>query len=807
MTVTINNIDANKSYYLSSDGSIKEAGFGQKFKCFFNIGNARSKVSNLVLVVKHNLLLSSNLVRDENLDNKLQTLDLKSNLKGSDIQEVIKDFKAVNGEKLNKSKAKRITNNLVSKTIESLVKDGKVDSRATMALEIFLLNSLKSLSKKTLPMKQSGKNQIFDENKFSAEIKSKLFETTNLIKHVALNKVAGGKLSNFYIDYMGSRLYDSEGNRTAFKANELKDLEAAKKEYICSKLKSAQIDVNSEKTQKAVELLINKTKDNHALTDLAIYNSFACLINGQNQLRSLEQIEENIEGIKSNFREFDAVGDELHGMRKTGLRLMNFLEGKNYFPEGYITNLINMAKHVDLTPFKNLNAKSSIADLHKAMFNLNNAMSEAMLKAGSDEDFKNIQNDRNHFMATKDLFQTAVLLRLSPNERENVKKGLENVNFAKLQAIYSAYHNDKTLFSSLNRNESKLAATLIDDLSDSSSIFTRNLATLYGKESLNILEYEEQIEYDEDSFGVIESDLTNKAKEYASQRINEFVNSHFSGNLAEPVKTLVKNKLMSDTYSNLGNDEYAGDIAFNKAVNKEVSVMMNWKIMSGAKQLNNGDFADAVCYKDINRLINVSLPDNKKLTNNFETACDEIARFVLSDDSVEYKKLDKESFNKTNLVLSMLSQETSKALSGGISVALDLDGKEDTLVLFGDRDKSINSFEFSLEKSEGKIILKLDSNISAPNIYVKGEQLQCDHNKTHFHETLTYSISEQELSRLAKVDLSEFDDTEMKHAFDGRENYRGENQKNKMSKIDNLIRPEFKVASSTKVSISGVIEK
>ncbi len=804
MTVTINNIDANKSYYLSSDGSIKEAGFSQKFKCYFNIGNARSKVSNLISVVKHNLLLSSNLVRDDNLDNRIRGLDSKSNIKGSAIKELIKEFKSVNGEQLNKAKAKRITNKLVSNSVEYLIKDGKVDRRAIMALENFLLKSLTSLTKQALPMKNEGNKLFFDEDKFSNEIKAKLFETRNLIKHVWLNKVAGGKMSNFYIDYMESKLYDSNGNRTPFKVNDLKELEAAKKDYILSKLQPAQIDVNSEKTQKAVELLIEKTKDNRALTDLAIYNCYACLINGQNQVRSEKEIEENIDGVKSNFSEFDAVGDELPGMRKTGLRLMNFLEGKNYFPKGYISNLINMAKQVDLTAFKKLNAKSSIADLHKAMFNLNNAMSEAMVKAGTPKEFQIIQSDRNHYMVTKDLFQTAVLLRLSPDERANVKKSLENINFAKLQAIYSAYNNDTSLFSSLNRNEAKLAGTMIDDLSDSSSIFARNLATIYGKESLNILDYEDQIEYNAEIFGEIETDLTNKAKEYASQRINDFVNSQFTGNLSEPVKTLVKNKLISDTYSNLGNDEYAGDMAFDKAVNKEVAVMMNWNILIGAKQLNRGDFADATCYKDINSSMNVSLPGNKKLTNKFDTACDEIARFVLSDDSVEYKKLDKESLNKTNLVLAMLSQETSKALSGGISIALDPNGKEDSLVQLGD--KTSSKLEYSLEKSEGKIILKLDSKSSSPNVSVKGEQIRCDHNKSHLHETLTYSISEQELARLAKVDLTSFDDTEMKDAFDGRGNYTGDNQNNKIAKIGNLIRSEFKVNSSTKVSISGVFE-
>lgn len=806
MSVTINNIDADKYYYLSSDGNIKEAGFAQRFKCLFNIGDSRSKAGNLISMVKHSLLASSNLVRDEHLDNLIQELDSGSNIKGSDLKRIINEFKSLNGEQLNKAKAKRITNNLVSKAVESIIKDGKVDKRATMALENFLLKSLMPLTKQALPMKKAGNKQFFDQGKFTNAIKAKLFETGNLIKHIGLNKVSGSKLSNFYIDYMESKLYDSDGNRTAFKANDLKDLEAAKKDYILSKIQHAQIDVNSEKTQKAVELLIEKTKDNSALTDLAIYNSFACLINGQNQIRSLEQIEENIAGIKSNFAEFDAFGDELPGMRKTGLRLMNFLEGKNYYPKGYITNLINMAKQVDLSAFRNLNAKSSIADLHKAMFSLNNAMSQAMLKAGTSNDFQNIQNDRNHYMATKDLFQAAVLLRLSPNERANIKKGLENINFAKLQATYNAYHKDLALFSSLNRNEAKLAAAMADDLSDSSSIFARNLATIFGKESLNIMDYEEQLEFDADNLGVIETDLTSKAKEYSTQRINDFVNSHFTGNLAEPVKTLVKNKLMSDTYSNLGNDEYAGDRAFDKAVNREVSVMMNWNILSDAKKLNRGDIADSVCYKDIIRNLSVTLPDNKKLSHNFETACDEIARFVLSDNSVEYKKLDRESLQKVNLVLAMLSQESTKALSGGISLALDLNGKDQTFVQFGDKDKLKQRYEYSLEKSEGKIVLKLDCNSSFPSIYVSGKLLNCDHNKTHLQESLIYSIPEQEFSRLAKEDLSGFDDSEMKDVFNGQGNYKGDNQNNKLAKIGNLIGQKYRINSTAEVSISGVFE-
>lgn len=797
--ISIDNLQNNQSYYLSSDGEIKKAGLWQKFKCWANIGEARQQVRNLVSVIKSNLLDTVTYAKGDSLNEDFAKLDTTKNLKGSDLNRIIEKFKTANSDNIDKAQAKKIEGNIIENAVDSLLKEGLLEKRSAYSMQDLLQKSISQIKEEDLPKKNEAGKEVFDKETYTQKIEEFIKQFVDTIREIKEAKLPENKLNNYYLDYIKGKLFDDEGNLLNVSVDQFKGIDEAKRDYILSKI-GDDIDLNDKRTNEIIDYVISKTKENKGAADIIMKSCQSILLNGANKLRSLDSVKKRIDAIFSNADEYNAIGQNLHGFRKTGIRILGYTEGKA-FPPGFITKFYNKAKDLDLGPLKNLKATSSPEEMHKALFSLYKSLSEAMKSSGTAEEIQAVQEDRNSLKASKILFQSIVLLRMTPEERVNLKTVFGSLNFAKIQNMYNELYDDYGYTDQLGRNKQGTVTTLAFDMANTNNILIENLEFLSNTNDIHTMNYEGPILVQEDKLGPVYDSLLDGTDEYISEQTDSYINDNFKGEFPESMKQLIKDKLKSETYDNTENKSFVPDTSFNNAVKREVGTTMNLAILTDAKRLGNGNIEDTSCYKDLIRGMSVTLPGGKKLSTDFETARDEIAQLVTSNNSAKYSGLDKETRQKVNLVLAMMSQETAKSLTIGIPVALDKNGAEPAFNIVAPHGQGDANAEYTLIKDEdGAIRLTIETTHHIQQLIVNEQVIEADP-QSYIKQKLSYYISPSEFNRLGKLNLNDFDDTRVQEAMDQTGAYNGQN--NKILNADKEIQPEMRIHSNMKVEMEG----
>ena len=100
--------------------------------------------------------------------------------------------------------------------------------------------------------------------------------------------------------------------------------------------------------------------------------------------------------------------------------------------------------------------------------------------------------------------------------------------------------------------------------------------------------------------------------------------------------------------------------------------------MSDCKKFAEGNVEGTYFFRDIKRKLDIRLPGDVKLSEDFETARNQIAAFVSKGARTTYGELSGAEKGKAHIVMALLSQETAKAAFDGQFTALD---KKNTMIL------------------------------------------------------------------------------------------------------------------------------
>ena len=115
---TLQNLDPNRSYYLSSTtGEIKRAGFVQWFKCFFGVGDGRAKAAALAAKVKEALLADGQVESDAILDSDIRGLDTTRSLSGVELRGIASRFRASHTEAVGRADARRAAETIADELV------------------------------------------------------------------------------------------------------------------------------------------------------------------------------------------------------------------------------------------------------------------------------------------------------------------------------------------------------------------------------------------------------------------------------------------------------------------------------------------------------------------------------------------------------------------------------------------------------------------------------------------------------------------------------------------------------------------
>ncbi len=202
--------------------------------------------------------------------------------------------------------------------------------------------------------------------------------------------------------------------------------------------------------------------------------------------------------------------------------------------------------------------------------------------------------------------------------------------------------------------------------------------------------------------------------------------------------------------------------------------LTNWTICSELKKLNAGAYADSQFFKDISRGLRVKIPGTGNggsvvLANDFETAANQMARYVANDPQATFAGLNAKQKGKVHLMMALANQEQDKALFDGFKMSIDPAQNRHAVFMNLKNDSSTREVEFK-RTDNGDLLVTSSARFNVGGVFPADEGLpdfsQASQNPNKFLDTaIDYRISDDEVNRLLEVDMNAVDDEAVDQAF------------------------------------------
>ena len=591
---------------------------------------------------------------------------------------------------------------------------------------------------------------------------------------------------------------------------------------------------SSEKAGKLIDKAFSLCNGNSDAIDIVKAHIFPLTVNAESSLRSEESVQKKVEGLIDNLNELKEVSKNSPGIYAAGKKMLE--ETGVSLPKGMIAKLVQAANDAPLTEIRKLSGNSSGMDIHRAVMQLHNSLKKAMVSSGAGN-----LDGADEKVGARDFVATAILSRCGKGALANIRSALDSQNASALNEYYSLTDDRRNGFvenpSDDLREGIKEAGTL-----GFYALEAFDHAVNDNLRRLNPGTYEESRvkpfdgEFDIDDIGgdeLIDATVS-IAKDISAERVQNISDERVQSISDERVQSFVDERVQSfvdqtvegsgkgaDAMKKIITDKVDGlhdpSAKLRERMSANANAMMNWNICAEMKKLATGDGGQFA--KDIYRGCNATLTDGKmtiKLTQNFETARDELAQFVTGDPKATYRTIVKdEDRNKVHMLMAMISQETEKATENGVENALDKRESDLAFTMTGypyqmkekqaSRTYSIQKLDdggIALHYVMDKPIMEIDDGNTDGDGYTLGEG-------SKFTCTLDYTLDGKEFNRLANLGYGKFDDTAGYQVFnrkvnmpDGSRQFR----ENKLEKVVDTFAEEFKINADCQMDFTMKLE-
>jgi hypothetical protein len=127
---TLSRLNANRSYYLSDEGTIEKTGPLQWFKCVTGWGDGRAKAQRLAQAVKQSLLASAGIANDATLNSDIERFNGATySLSGASLSGIANRFKAAHSEAINKNELHREAYAIAEEAADAEIKEWRKGER------------------------------------------------------------------------------------------------------------------------------------------------------------------------------------------------------------------------------------------------------------------------------------------------------------------------------------------------------------------------------------------------------------------------------------------------------------------------------------------------------------------------------------------------------------------------------------------------------------------------------------------------------------------------------------------------------
>ena len=220
-----------------------------------------------------------------------------------------------------------------------------------------------------------------NQEKMQNDIRNTLQSLANDIIATTKNSDLGNpEIDSNYAKYLKSALFTEKGKRTDLSVDNLKKPQDAYVDLFFSKLpkdeKEECKDILKQITPSISEMdseLIDLLTNGNKITSL--------FIAGSGGVRKPEDVQKRIDGFIDNLKEIQTLKKDDPKAAEIAYTMVK--DSSMPLPSGALTQMYNDAKNMDLRAIKNLSPRSSVTDLHNAMFSLTQAKNDIVFRSAA----------------------------------------------------------------------------------------------------------------------------------------------------------------------------------------------------------------------------------------------------------------------------------------------------------------------------------------------------------------------------------------------------------------------------------------
>ena len=494
------------------------------------------------------------------------------------------------------------------------------------------------------------------------------------------------------------------------------------------------------------------------------------LLRGDCKLRSADAAMKKVDGVLANLDEMRQAANGNRAVLAASKDFLIAMNGKS-LPPGQLAKVMQMVTTTDTSSIGLLKPGASAEQIDAALSRLGKMTNELMIKSGTDE----ATEGSDEKDCIRGLIACLVIAKIGPSGARNIRQALMSETAQKLLAFYNMVVQDDINLGNLSlghKDYTNLTAQIACKMLDSMK-FTVDHSL--GMKCTEVESYAGKFDIAEINSSNILNRITSDAKEMMlskrDEKIAKYVNGDGPG--AQEMRTLFANMM--------GPEPHAGrDADLEHIQEKDFMNAATLTIASECKKCLAGDFKNTVFARDVVQNMNVTFPDGSKMSNDFETARDQIASFVTGGTATKYDDLDATGKGKANIVMALLSQESVQSAYASHARMLDPNNNTpqyDTVSNPATEKKAFNiSFKpdgrlcikFTGEKQLQQMTARVPTGLENGRTVFSSKQIDMNPGST-IGTTFTLTIKADEFERMAKLDYSKFDDTEARKIIDGKE--------------------------------------
>lgn len=469
--------------------------------------------------------------------------------------------------------------------------------------------------------------------------------------------------------------------------------------------------------------------------------------------RSAADVRAKVDRLLANLAELRAIAKGDASVLGAGLELLDDLAGKD-IPDGFLTKLARAAKSPKIGEIKGLSGASNPLQIHKAIVRYRDSVEEALDASGAKDAFEG----GDELDPCRQFLGSLMILRCGESGVRPVRDALNTEAASRTLAVYAAIEDDKVDLGVSSLNLQAEIGGNATALERSLELFRLSADVLLRRETGRLHAHPGRIDAKETMASEIAADLTAISERRIARDVQAAVDHIVKGRGpgSDTVRKLVLGKLGDrclDPAAKLGD-----------AQRRIVKNMLNWTLVSEAAKFARGRYEETCFHRDITRKLDVRIP-GARLAGHFETAREQIARFVTRNPGSTYATLDPAAKRKADLVMSILSQEGEKPAITGLSVALDPKESGDILQLTGTPRTDERTFELDITP-QGDLTVRFTARRAGYTHLVDpatGQGVPINP-KASISYSYELRIPAAELDRLAELAFSRYEDGPAKEA-------------------------------------------